>query len=342
MTRDLLEQIADDLGIRKGIKESEASWKTRVAYSAAGKMALGSLWDEEDDNKPISVRHFKQRAERELTALCKIDSDVKDQFEDATLIKNITDEIYDIYLSCGYIYHSSNRIAPCEEKIVRIKGLSFVRGCGLQEPLMVCGLGLYESIEYVLGNYEPVESLVDLYQLQTAQYDKCLEKSVNEAEWQEIKIAGDVEYLRIKPPFYYGYWQSKPDEQVVSLMRTKANTQGQQHSYYLYKKEGQMVKARQLPYWLIENKGYRFASNWILKRQRTLPPSLYINDGDLIHLHIQYLYSPNIQNFIKLFSWPKYFNDLKKSAFERVMNRDVFRVIRKTLETLGFQFKEGK
>ena len=342
MTRDLLEQIADDLGIRKGSRESEEFWKVRVAYSAAGKMALGSLWDEEDDNTPISVRHFKHRAERELTALCAIDYDLKYQIEAEKQIDAIVGEIYDIYLNCGYIYHSPNRIAPCEEKIVRINGLSFVRGCGLQEPLKVCGLGLYENIAYAMGNYERVESLIDLYQLQTTPYDKWLEKSVNEEEWQEIKTAGDVEYLRIKTPFYYGYWQGKPDEQIVSLMRTEVNTQGQQSSYYLYKKEGQMVKARQLPYWLIENKGYRFASNWILKRQRTLPQSLYINDGDLIHLHIQYLYPPNIQNFIKLFSWPKYFNDLKKSAFERVMNRDVFRVIRKTLETLGFQFKEGK
>jgi hypothetical protein len=336
MTSSMLEVIAKDLNIKQGQSETISSWKARTAYSAAGKVALGSLWDVQEDNADISVQHFKHRARQELTALCEVDRDVKNEIGNDDAIKAIVDEIYDIYLNCGFIYHTPHRIASCEEKRVQIDTLSFVRGSGLQEKLQVCGLGLYKKTKSV-GKYAQAENLQEMYQLQTAPYDRLFEKMIKDETWQETTAVNGVEYLQIRRSAYDDYWQNRPDEDVVSLMRTK---QKGQRSYYFYKKDGEAIYYRPLPNWISENLGFRYATNWILKRQGTLLPTLYSKDGELVKLKIQYLYPPNIQNFVNLYTWPKLMTD--RNDFDRVTNADVFQVIWQTLEPLGFDFKEGE
>ncbi|MSS20337.1 hypothetical protein [Pseudoramibacter porci] len=332
MMRRLLEVIAKDLDIKQGKNESTSDWKARTAYSAAGKMALGSMWDEQEDNVNISVQHFRDRAEQELTALCKVDHDVTKL---ADVINEMVEEIYDIYLNCGFIYHSAYRIAPCEEKKVQIGNLSFVRSCGLQEKLQVCGLGLYKT--YAMGKYTKAKSLEELYQLQTAPYDQFFEKLIKDTVWQETTSMNGVEYLRIRRSTYDSYWQYSPDEDVVSLMRM--GKEGQK-SYYFYKKEGAAIYYCPLPNWVSNHLGFRYAANWVLKKRGTLLPTLYSIDGGLVRLQIQYLYPPNILNFVKLYTWPESMKEI--NDFNRITKLDVFQIIQQTLEPLGFQFKERK
>lgn len=53
---DIFSSLAKDLFILRGTKEDVDAWRRRLIYSALGKLALASVWDEEDDLP--SVQHF--------------------------------------------------------------------------------------------------------------------------------------------------------------------------------------------------------------------------------------------------------------------------------------------
>lgn len=46
---DIFSSLAKDLSILRGTKEDVDAWRRRLIYSALGKLALASVWDEEDD-----------------------------------------------------------------------------------------------------------------------------------------------------------------------------------------------------------------------------------------------------------------------------------------------------
>ena len=53
---DIFSSLAKDLSILRGTKEDVDAWRRRLIYSALGKLALASVWDEEEDLP--SVQHF--------------------------------------------------------------------------------------------------------------------------------------------------------------------------------------------------------------------------------------------------------------------------------------------
>ena len=63
MKLDLFKEIASSLRIEIGKTESMSSWHTRIAYSAAGRIAMTSLWDstEDENSDGISITHFKHK-----------------------------------------------------------------------------------------------------------------------------------------------------------------------------------------------------------------------------------------------------------------------------------------
>ena len=55
----LLESICNDLGLKRGTKESSVNFTCRAVYSAIGRLAYASLWDEieKSDNKGNTAQH---------------------------------------------------------------------------------------------------------------------------------------------------------------------------------------------------------------------------------------------------------------------------------------------
>ena len=49
----------------------------RIIYSVAGQIALSSLWDSEEGNNYVSVRHFKKRTSDILDAYKSVDPETR-------------------------------------------------------------------------------------------------------------------------------------------------------------------------------------------------------------------------------------------------------------------------
>ncbi len=340
LSSDFLELTASELGIKKGAEESEQEWKARIIYSMAGRVALASLRDEREDEQPcITDEHFKGRIKRELEALFKIAPEkyladcAPKENKGSTVFE---DEIYDIYLKCGFFYHASGCLSPVPERIVKSGGISLIRGCGLQGYCKMCGLGLYLNSCEPMENYSDRQSVEEMYHLQMVPYWKHIERLIESTEWQPLMPADNIEYLRIRPPFSYGYWMKNADAaNGVSLLRYK-----DRKLYYFYKLEGQRcLVSQQIPDWLVEDSEYRIIANWLLMQHKTLPASSYRIDGERAIFSINYLYPPEIQYFIKLYSWPE---SMRSNSFEfkRVSNVTFFQIIRQVLEPMGYQFSE--
>lgn len=331
----LLKRISDEYSIKKGRTEEESSWKARLIYSVIGKMALASLFDSVDteEGNITSIIHMKNRVKSMLACY-------KDMYPEIGLVlpsdpDNFSDEIYNIFLHAGAIYHKPNRIVMAAKSEVQAGDIVFTRGYELEAVQMMSGLG-----SYILGEQTlPEESLNKMFQLESNPLNKVWENVVGSARWSEFQSEHNTEYLRNREPFSRGYWVDKPDKSgVVSLLRTGfTGTQ----LYYLYKIESGSLLASQLPQWQVENHNYRLLANAHLRKSGVLPPSTFKYDGDIVYLKFGYLPPPAELNLWKLYSWPKSMYSFPRD-FNRVCTRKVFNVIMNLMQIKGYQFKEER
>lgn len=329
---NVIERISNSLRIDRGRQEDGNLWKARVIYSAAGRIALASLWDVPEDEQSISITHFKRRAEREIKALTSSSIELEKIFIDN--IEAIVNEIYEIYINTGYMYHTSNHIEPIPDIITPAGKYYLLRGCALQENIYMSGLGLYgeASLE---NKYTEASSVNELFQIPQMSLTNYIEKLLSYAEWNEFRFHEHVEFLKMKPPFTGGYWSREEDRSgLVSLLRIG---QPGSYIYYLYKYGDGGIEVSSLPQWMTDKFEYRQIACCLLSRRDMLPATVYWNDGELTHFHIGYLYPPRIQSFLKLYSWPEFMNHFP-SDFRRVMTKEVFDVCRTSIEALGYSF----
>lgn len=334
MTRyhGLLRSIARSLGVLKGLTESENAWKSRIVYSVLGKMALASLWDVQDENEPVSITHFKRRMKQLAKAFFSMYPEIRAQF--LWDIDELFDEIYEIYVNTGHIYHSPYRISPAAWKHARHDRIIFQRGLPVSQNAYMSGIGMYQISD---DRDEQEYSVQDMFHLSVKKIVDDWNRIVSDAQWTELHAERDVEYLRTRPPFKWGYWEREPDcKESVSMLRIG---EVEPKLYYLYKFEEGKLLASQLPYWMVENYRYRMLSSGCLYSLGTLPPTKYQVDGDIVHIKIGYLLPPMELNFIKLYSWPESFYSLP-SDFSRIMDKKVFFAVKKILEQAGFAFVE--
>lgn len=326
----LLKRISDEYSISRGKMEDVISWKTRLVYSAIGRMALASLFDR-DEEETSSITHMKNRVMMLL-------SSYKDMYPelDKSLPEEpdkFSEEIYDIYLQAGVIYHQPNRIVIASKSEAHAGDIVFTRGYEFETRQMMSGLGTYLQEQQIM----PEESLFEMFQLESNPMDKIWEVAIANARWSEFKAEFNTEYLRNKEPFTRGYWVDKPDNSgSVSLLRT--GYKGAQ-LYYLYKVELGNLLASQLPQWQVEEYRYRLLANANLRKSGVLPLSTFKYDGDIVYLDFGYLPAPADQYLWKLYSWPKsLYRDSRE--FNRVCSRKVFDVIKNVMQHKGYQFKE--
>ena len=328
---NLLIQISDEYAIRRGKTEDQNKWKARLIYSLLGKMALASLFDI-DEEDASSVIHMKRRIE-------KLQVSYREMYPELSRFlpvnpEELSNEIYDVYLHSGVIYHEPNRVLMSVKTEIATEGICFTRGAEIEVKQNMSGLGTYRIADQTTHT----GSLTDMFQMETEHLSAIWDYAVQRAVWGEFKAETNVEYLRMVPPFSRGYWVDKPDiSGKVSLLRT--GFRGSQ-LYYLYRFDAGKIMVSQLPQWQVEEYNYRLLANACLYNEGVLPPSVIKYDGGIVYINFKYLPPPAELYLWKLYSWPETISALPKD-FNRICTRNVFDVIKKEMQAKGYGFIEG-
>jgi len=209
MKNDLIETIGEQLNIPK----TEADWTNQVVYSAAGQLALASLWDHSEDEEFVSIQHFKNRIAQIFDAYEDIQPKVKYAFpNDKSILIN---EMYSIYMRNGFLYHSVYKISPAAPRIAVHGTLCLHRGSSPDEKLFMSGLGFYSFQKNI-----PNSEVADTFGLQKQSFESYLDELLRDGEWETIEWPENAEFLKIDPPFKKGYWQQSPNkDERISLAR---------------------------------------------------------------------------------------------------------------------------
>ena len=325
----LLKEIGQKLNIKQGKYEAKELWRQRIIYSAIGMMALASLRDIEDENY-ISITHFKHRIEKQIYAYKELYPVIMQRF--MVSAQELSQEIYDIYLSMGFIYHMPNRISAARETEAKVGTVVCVRGANLKRNILMSGLGTYFKTTDISTESGTIN---EMFRLPEQTLEEEYKSLLFEEEWSIIETKNQVEYLRLQPPFSRGYWKEKPDtDGSFSLLRF--GMPGEK-IYYLYKYEEGQCLGKALPSWRVEENEYRRLANVLLFHKGTLPPIIFSESGDIITVHLKYLLPPSELGLLKIYSWPANFLKLP-SDFNRVISKEIFAVFKETLEKLGYKF----
>lgn len=325
----LLTRISKEYSISRGKNENENSWKTRIIYSLLGQMALASLFDIDEDEE-ISVVHLKRRVNDVLHSYIDMYDEISNNFPIER--SEIAEEIYEIYLKTGVIYHSPHRVKLATKSESVQNEIKFTRGHSLEEKQMISGLGTYN----IVSHYDSETLVEEMFLLENGTLEEKWRMYSRTKQWQEYDSDSKIDYLKTTPSFSRGYWVDKPDKNAISILRV--GPRGMQ-TYYLYKYEGETLFVSQLPQWQVEDYNYRSIANARLAADGVLPPTVYKYDGDIVHISFGYLPPPAELNLWKLYSWPKNCYSFP-SDFNRICSRKVFEALKEVMSHQGYRFKE--
>lgn len=266
---DLISIMAGRYQIERGTTEPVEQWQMRVIYSVLGQMAYASLWDKTEDDQPISVVHFKSRMKDLLESYCGIFNGLRKLF--GYNYENLLEEIYNVQLEGGKIYHSAYRLAPASYSASAVDDVLFARGMAPDEQQFVSGQGTY----LLSSDFQESIPLLEMFQLPDQTLTETWRYLVKTAKWNQFCPNDTTEFLRTDPPFKYGYWQrEKPVAQEVTLIRMGMNGN---RFYYLYQEKGGQAFVSQLPVWMTEDHFYlqsikctAFRKTIFYRRQHTM------------------------------------------------------------------------
>lgn len=329
--RGLLSAVSHQYHIHKGKHETENDWKTRLVYSICGMMAYASLWD--DSEEAISIVHLKRKVRSMLANYKSMYPELSGSLPYAS--EKLEDEIANQFLSTGVVYHRPNRITPSMKHEEPFSDILFQRGISLDSISCVSGIGFYSKQDGAT-NFDRIKAMFGLEQ---EKLQALWRTTLSAASWKSNpSFEHSTEYLRLKPPFSYGYWINKPDMTgTVSILRT--GMKGSQ-LYYLYRYTDTTLEVSPLPQWQVESYNYRTLTCACLLTYGTLPPIEYFEDGALVHIRMNYLLPPRELEFLKLYSWPEICTSLPCN-FRRKLSTEVFTAIKNILSDEGYEFKGG-
>ena len=211
---DLISIMAGRYQIERGTTEPVEQWQMRVIYSVLGQMAYASLWDKTEDDQPISVVHFKSRMKDLLESYCGIFNGLRKLF--GYNYEKLLEEIYNVQLEGGKIYHSAYRLSPASYSAAVVDDVLFARGMAPDEQQFVSGQGTY----LLSSDFQESIPLLEMFQLPDQTLTETWRYLVKTAKWNQFRPNDTTEFLRTDPPFKYGYWQrEKPVAQEVTLIR---------------------------------------------------------------------------------------------------------------------------
>ncbi len=327
---DLILDAAAEMHIDRGDNENENNWINRVTYSAIGRMAYASLWDNDNSQNDISKTYFKSRIkslyEGWISVFPFMDINSK------SLIEELSDYILKLYSDNGVVLNLPFRLKAAKEIICSGKNCSFVRSPRLNRSVFYSGLGAY--FPYISKNETVITTT---FGIDSHTLNEISDYYLSHIEFENLQYGGEIEYLRVEPPFSKGYWKRNADKNgIVSLMRI-ASEGG--HFYYFYKYNGQDFVVSQIPEWLSKDGMYRKISTSLLYAYGQLPSIEYSVDGNVIILKQNYLLPPEELNLIQLYSWPRLLSN-PTSPFIRKINVQCFEEIKTLLEEKGYLFTE--
>jgi len=341
----LLHAIAKEFHIKQGKTESDEQWKARTIYSLLGRMAYASLmdhWEEQDDapecSEIVSVIHFKQRIRTILSCYLELYPEIHPCFADET--GTLCDEIYDIFLKSGCIYHTPYRICSAAPCCARHGNLRFERGMPLNRKQYISGLGAYLPASTTECMGKVYSSIREMFGLQADTLSEAWQAWTDAADWRPLPATEEMEYL-----FHGSFakqWKNTPEKDDVISVARLGGPEG--YLYYLYQIKNGQLMGSQLPNWQVndsfyEKKAYLCVTNACLNSLSRLPAIKFRADGPVVYIHFGYLPPPAELYWLKLYSWPVSFNRFP-SDFRRVFCRDVFHAIKEVMEQSGYQFAE--
>lgn len=205
MINDLIVSIGRQLNIPQS---DDNEWVCRVVYSVAGQMALASLWDHTEDGGSVSIQHFKSRIDQIFDAYEGIYPKIGFLLpHDKT---DLIEEIYSIYLRNGFFYHSAYQISPAALATGGNGDLVLHRGISPDLKLFMSGLGFY-SVQTSTSD----RTISSMFGLQEQSFESYLEELLAHCEWKQIEWPDNSEFLRLDPPFKWGYWQQIPEKMTI-------------------------------------------------------------------------------------------------------------------------------
>lgn len=341
----LLSSISEELGVQRSSAESVEKWKERVLYSAIGRMAYASLFDNSGEvsdgngfQEFVSVIHFKRRIQALLSAYSELYPEAFRSFSVSG--EELGEEILDIFQKTGYLYHQSHRVAasaPC----AAVEGnIRFERGMPLCRRQFISGLGRYTNANEIS---EPAEiltpTLSEMFGLPSSTLKVQWEFLLSGAKWETAQNVSGMQYLREEPPFRAGYWVSSPNK-TGEISISRAGQSGN-HTFFLYRFSRREIQVSQIPLWFTNDphfglSSYR-AANCCLAAHQRLPASYYRVKEPIVWLDLQYLFPPAELYWIKLYSWPQF---TLEDSFHRIMSAPVFYAVKSVLERIGYSFEE--
>lgn len=336
MTRynGLLNSIAKELSIRKGITEQLQSYQMRLIYSAVGRLMLASLYDriEHEANQPapesVSVTHMRRKGKAILSSYMRM----YPEFADSIEIEKLIDYIYDIYSASGQMYHTAYYISPAVYKMAAHDQVALYRGLSLNVPVHMSGLGIWNPIQEQ-GSPDAVQEMFRLEKLTLAEQWRIL---LDSAKWSPSEQLDGMQFMNMKR-FSHGYWIDQPERSGhFSIART--GMQGTE-IYYLYRIDNESLYLAQIPSWMTEEGEQYSFMNACLFAHGNLPPIRVQMDGSIVKLQIGYILPPAENTLLHLYSWPASYSNIP-DHFSRIMCEEVYQALKPVYETIGFQFQE--
>ena len=187
-----------------------------------------------------------------------------------------------------------------------------------------------------------------MFGLQEQSFESYLEELLAHCEWEQIEWPDNSEFLRLDPPFKWGYWQQIPEKNDhISLARY-----GEPNKIFVfYRYSNGVFLNTPIPEWRMRdyfsnvpgNHGeYRRIAISLLKKHGTLPEIKTKAKGSLIEIKLGYRLPPSEENFFKLYSWPVRYDFTSKTpqVFTRMMARQIYPIFKHELESMGYCFVE--
>ena len=327
-----LDIIAKELNIGKDKSEKDVEWYRRVVYSVVGRMALATLWNENDKGE-ISVRGLKRTTYELLKAYESIVPEINSTSNYGECTDMLCDSILSTMESAGFFYHRADYYRIAKTKHIKMGEVNFCRGIYATESCYMSGLGAYTKV----ANAEENEG--SFLSLEKPQF--VLQKLIESAYWRECDFEREkVEYLKMEEPFKNGYWMDQPNFQFqYSLARTKKEREAFLQTYYLLRNTSDGMKAAELPAWVSEDRNYTVLSTALLQCYKQMPPVIIKYGDEIAKIEIGSRLYPDVEKLILAYSWPKRY-DGENSPFSRIIPKSLSGTLKKILVDTGYNVKE--
>ena len=256
---------------------------------------------------------------------------------------DLIEEMYSIYLRNGFFYHSAYQISPAALATGGNGDLVLHRGISPDLKLFMSGLGFY-SVQTSTSD----RTISSMFGLQKQSFESYLEELLAHCEWEQIEWPDNSEFLRLDPPFKWGYWQQIPEKNDhISLARY-----GEPNKIFVfYRYSNGVFLNTPIPEWRMRdyfsnipgNHGeYRRIAISLLKKHGTLPEIKTKARGNLVEIKLGYRLPPSEENFFKLYSWPVRYDFTSKTpqVFTRMMAKQIYPMFKHELESMGYCFVE--